>query len=116
MSTKGRTNVVQSSCPLRRHVQIVTGEQILPRLVGLRRLIAALRALHSESERQMTRIARLLAAVLAMPAAGVAQSREGGGATRSVREVVASASSFMPRALVPCTVTRSRRAPRDRTR
>jgi len=28
----------------------------------------------------------------------------GGGATRSVREVVAIASTFIPRALVPCTV------------
>jgi hypothetical protein len=35
MSTKGRTNAVQSSYPLRRHVQIVTGEQILPRLLVL---------------------------------------------------------------------------------
>ena len=28
----------------------------------------------------------------------------GGGATRSVREVVAIAFTFIPRALVPCTV------------
>jgi hypothetical protein len=28
----------------------------------------------------------------------------GGGATRSVREVVAIASTFIPRALVPCTI------------
>jgi hypothetical protein len=27
-----------------------------------------------------------------------------GGATRSVREVVAIAATFIPRALVPCTV------------